>query len=298
MFNFQAVDVGVMKARARAQAETDETAISFAASMAPVRAHGIVKLRFKRHGAGTTLSDLGEGGGYRVKFPHSDQGCEAVIINTGGGMAGGDRLVCDMAVGAGGQVTLASQSAEKLYRCDGAHSHVDVSLVLEAGASLDWLPQESILFSGARLKRRLTAQIAQDARLLIAESVVFGRIAMGEVIEQGAFHDRWRISRAGSLVFAEDLRIDGAVASHLARPAVARGARALATILLVAPEAEASLDAVRTLIDHAGVTGGGSAWNGMLVIRAMADDPAALRGVVAAILVYLRGKPMPRVWQC
>lgn len=278
--------------------DEEKALAAFAASMAPVRANGVVSLRFSHRAGNSVLADLGEGGGYRVKFPYPEHGCEAVIINTGGGMAGGDCLNCAIDLTDDTQVAVSSQSAEKLYRGDGADTKIAVQLRLGARSRLDWLPQETILFSGARLRRELTVEMNDTASLLLAESVVFGRIAMGEIMMKGFLRDRWRIRRAGQLIFAEDLLLDGPIASHLARPAVAQAARALATILLVDQQAETRLEEVRALIEAKGVVAGASAWNGMLVIRALAEEPDRLRRALAGLLAHMRGKPMPRVWQC
>ena len=150
---------------------------------------------------------IAESGGYRVRFPQSGEG---VLINTGGGFAGGDRMRVEADVGEGAEAVLTSQAAEKIYRSDGARDRDrNARLALGPGARLAWLPQEQILFDGAALRRRLDVEMAADASLTLVESTVFGRLAMGETVTSGAFADRWRIRRGGRLVFAEDVRLDG-----------------------------------------------------------------------------------------
>jgi urease accessory protein len=161
------------------------------------------------------------------------------------------------------------------------------------------LPQETILFDAARLARQLDVDMASDASLTLVESVVFGRLAMGETSTSGAFRDRWRIRRDGCLVFAEEVRLDGDLARILDRPAGGGGGRMAATILHIAQDAEQKLERVRarleTAPDH--VECGASAWNGMLIVRMLAAEPARGRGALAGVLGELRGRPMPRVWQ-
>src|SRR4029077_13026294 len=101
--------------------------------------------------------------------------------------------------------------AEKIYRSLGPATAVTVRLALARGARLRWLPQETILFDRARLARSIEVDMEEGASLLIAEAIVFGRSAMGETVEDGAIADRWRIRRGGRLVFAESLRLDGAI---------------------------------------------------------------------------------------
>ena len=262
-----------------------------------VRASGAIRCRFAAMPRGTEAIEVSERGGYRVKFPKGES-CEAVLINTGGGMAGGDHLAVDMTLDVGARATVTSQSAEKIYRAQTEPSRVNTRLAIAAGAQLAWLPQETLLFDGARLERSLAIGMDETSELTLFESVVFGRTAMGEAMASGRFQDRWRIRRAGKLVFADHVTLDGPVADILARPALGGGARSVATFLHIAPDAESRLDAAREALALSLCECGASAWNGMLVARFAADDSAALRVSAARFLSGFRGKALPRVWQC
>ena len=262
-----------------------------------VRAAGGVRLEIGRAGGGSAPLVVAESGGYRVRFPNAGGACEGVLINTGGGMAGGDRMAVAASVGEGAAAVLTTQAAEKVYRSDGPDAEVAVRLALAPGSRLDWLPQEQLLFDGARLRRTLDIDMAGDAALTLVESVVFGRVARGEALEEGAFRDRWRVRRDGRLVFAEDVRLDGAIRAALARRAVGSGARALATVLHLAPDAEARREEARAALDGVAGECGASAWNGMLVARFLSPDPQRLRADLVRFLERFRGRPMPRSWQ-
>ncbi|WP_240539836.1 urease accessory protein UreD [Salinarimonas soli] len=262
-----------------------------------VRAQGGVRIEVERSLRGSAAMRVAESGGYRVRFPRSVLGLEGVLINTGGGMTGGDRLGIDVRVGEGAGATLTTQAAEKIYRSRGADVEVAIRLDLEAGSRLDWLPQEQILFDRARFARTLDVAMSPSASLTLMESTVFGRTAMGETLVDAAFRDRWRIRRGGRLVLAEDVRLEGDVAAALARPAIGAGARAMAVLLHVAPDAEARLDALRERLEGAASECGASAWNGLLVARFLHHDAAALRADLARVLQSFRGAPMPRSWQ-
>jgi urease accessory protein len=261
-----------------------------------LRVQASLRLDVHRQDGQTRLTDLAEGGGYRIKFPTSAPAMEAVIVNTGGGLLGGDTFAIAVQAGEDTALSLTTQSAEKVYRAIHEPSRVSIALGLAARSRLDWMPQECILFDGAALRRQITAEMAEDSTLLIAESVTFGRLAMGEVMASGLLRDRWRISRAGRLVFADDVALEGAMADKLDHPAIGAGARAAATLLLIAPDAEARLDSVRALPPEEGVDSGASAWNGLLLVRMMAADPALLRQAMIRILTKLRGVPVPRSW--
>jgi urease accessory protein len=274
---------------------------SEAISGAPLRqrAHGRVALDVARLGPATRPTRVAEGGSLRVRMPRvPGPTLEAVLINTGGGIACGDRFDVDVNAGHLAQLVLTTPAAEKAYRSDGATAEIAVRMTLAAGADLAWLPQETILFDRARLARRVEADIAANARLLIFEMTVFGRRARPEEVREGFFEDRWRIRRDGRLVYADTLRLDGAVANLLDRPAIAGGARALATMLYVAPDAEARLDEVRSLLEGSVCQTGASAWNGLLAVRFLGQDGAELRRDAAGFLKGFRGCALPRVWQC
>ncbi|KRE17758.1 hypothetical protein ASE63_00710 [Bosea sp. Root381] len=265
-----------------------------------VRAAGGVRLHFGRAGGRTHRLDVAESGGYRARFPTTyDATCEAVLINTGGGMAGGDAMRVEVMLEPGSDAVVTSQAAEKIYRSQGADTRIETSLSVAGGASLAWLPQESILFSGARLARSLDVELAADSRLVVSEAVFFGRSAMGEVMARGALRDRWRIRREGRLVFAEDLRLDGAISEALARPAIAFGALAAATLLAAGPALQDDLDRARALgAEEAAspVEIGAGIVGDLLVVRLLSPDAQALRRVLVTLLGHLTGRALPRTW--
>lgn len=245
------------------------------------------------------LKDLYQQGSAKAMLPKVHSAVpEVVFLNTSGGLTAGDRLDYRLEVEANGALIGTTQTAERAYAsvAGGADAEVSVSLHAGAGARLDWLPQETILFETARLTRRTTAQIAGDARFLFSEMVVLGRAAMGETIETLHLSDRREIHRAGRLEFIEPLEIDAGLLALRENPALLSGARAIATVGLFAPGAEALADLVKP-IQHEGVTAGVSGWNGKLVIRAMAPDGYPLRRYVAQVLKTIRQADLPRVWQ-
>jgi urease accessory protein len=267
------------------------------------RSDGRVALAAGRVAGGTTrLADLAESGPLRLRLPRTGPGpLEGVFLNSAGGIACGDRFAISAEAGAGADLVLTTTAAEKIYRSDGPVTEIAARLALGAGARLAWLPQETILYDGARLRRRLDAEVAADATLTLYEALVFGRAARGETVREGLIRDAWRLRRAGRLVYADTLLLDGPVADLLARPAIAGGARALATLVHLAPDAEARLDSVRVLIAEAGcealqVEAGASAWNGLLAVRLLAREAGALRVAATRLLEGFRGVPLPRVW--
>jgi urease accessory protein len=267
-----------------------------ARALEPVRTAGGLKARYVFSDGATRIDTLTEYGGYRLRFPTTHAAhIESSQINTGGGVVGGDSLIFELDVGAGADAVHSTATAERIYRSLGPPALIDVTLKLGPSARLDWLPQETILYSGARLSRRFEIDMASDARLLMAEMVVFGRVAHGEVPGIGALRDDWRIRRGGRLLFAEAVRLEGHVADVLARPAVAADARSTGLVIAVSPDAEDRKEAVRAALADARSDCGVSAWHGMLVARFLGTPENVRRDIIRATEV-LSGRAMPRVW--
>jgi urease accessory protein len=259
------------------------------------RATGHIALRVAALDGRTRRTSVHEDGSLRVRFPNAaGDALEAVIVNTGGGMTGGDRFAVEIALARGARLIAGTAAAEKIYRSTGPDAAMDVKLAVDEGAQLVWLPQETILFDRARLARRIDVDLSETASLLMAEAVVFGRSAMGEAMAQGFFADRWRVRRAGRLIFADSARLDGAVAQKLGQPASAAGGVAIATVL-IAPSDDGKLAAVRALAEQFTGEVGISTWGGIAVARLCAKDGAALRHDLIAVLAAL-GAPVPRLW--
>jgi urease accessory protein len=235
------------------------------------------------------LKRMREAHAAKVRIPHGSR--EAILINTGGGLAGGDKFDFTITAEKNARLTVTSQAAERVYRSLGPAADIEVMLTAQGGASLMWLPQETILFDGAALTRRITADIAADARFLAVESVILGREAMGETVRHARLHDRWRIRRDGRLVFADDIAFDGAPPASLA---TLGDARAFATIVLISNRAEDLLDRARQAI---GSRGDASAWSGKLVARLLARDGYELRkSLIPALTLLADGAALPKTW--
>jgi urease accessory protein len=246
---------------------------------------------------GAILLHVGAGGLKRLREAHAAKarlpagGHEAILINTGGGLAGGDRFSFDIAAEDQARLTLTSQAAERVYRTLGPAAEVDIILTAGSGSTLMWLPQETILFEGAALSRRIMANLAETSRFLAVESAILGREAMGETVSRISLRDRWRIRRGGRLVFADDLVIDGAPPQSFA---TLGGARAFATAVLISPDADDMLDRVRAMI---GPHAAASAWSGKLVARFSARDGFELRkSLIPALELLAGGGPLPKTW--
>ena len=253
----------------------------------------------------TRLVDLYQRDPLSLRLPQPGRGdiFEASLITTSGGVVGGDRLRVAVTAGEGAQLRVYPQAAEKVYRSLGPDSRIAVTLQAAAGAWLEWLPQETILFDGARLRRDTALDLAPGARVLAGEFLVFGRRASGEHLSHGLVHDAWRLRRGGRLLWADALHAEGDLAAPLASAACLGGAGAYASLVYAADDAPSQLAALRDLLpaETAVLRSALTAVNGVVVGRFLGDALAVRCGYGtfwAAARAALAGLPaaLPRLW--
>ena len=261
----------------------------------PPRAIGSLVLSSKQRDGASCIGTFRASGSARAVFPRSVEGLEAVVVNTSGGLTGGDRFRIDARVGEESHLILTTQAAERAYRSASGLARVSSQLDVVSGASLFWLPQELIVFDGAALARKLEITLAEDAGLLLVEPVIFGRALMGEVVREATFRDRVRITRAGRPLYSDAISLTGDIPALLSHAATAREMTAMASVVLVSPSAEGLLTTARSLLPE---TGGASLLApDVLVIRLLAQDGYLLRATLCPLLEALSGADLPKCWR-
>jgi urease accessory protein len=263
---------------------------------APQRARGSGRLVTKAFGGRTRLSEFFQEGCAKIRLPETySPEMEAILINTSGGLTGGDVIEWSVAASDSTHLCVTTQANEKIYKAAADTASVSTRIDVGKGASVHWLPQETILFDQASLTRRLDVDLAADSGFLGVEAVLLGRKAMGESVHNGFFRDRWRIRREGRLIHAEEMRFEGEIARMCEGAAVLSGQVAFATLFYSGPLAEALLPRLRECLEH--TSGGVSHWNGKLLARLVAPTGFDLRKLlVPAISVLRKGAPVPKVW--
>ena len=260
------------------------------------RASGESRVVFAVRDGKTRLADLHQRDPCRVLFPDPEPGepPQAILVTTSGGVTDGDALSMAIEVGPGAEVVAATQAAEKIYRAarPAGQCTIEIAVTVGEGATLDWLPQETIVFQGARLKRRTVAAIAPGGSLLACEMVVLGRAASGERFTSGLLLDAWSVRRAGKLVWTDTLRVEGQTPTGAGFGA----ANALATVIGVWDEPQPRFEQARSLLEAAdAVKAGVTLVNGILVARLL-GEATAVRAAVTRFLGDFRGRRLPRVW--
>lgn len=263
------------------------------------RARGDGKISTKMRGDATRLATLYQDGCAKIRLPHTHStSLETVLINTAGGLTGGDEMNWSADLSDDGSMVLTTQACERIYRSIGGPACVRTKLSVGSNAHLDWLPQETILFAASQLDRRIDIDLATGASLTAVEAILLGRDAMGELALDARLRDNWRVRRNGRLIHAEATQLNGTRAERDGLSLLA-GRRALATVLHIAPDADqctAQLTRVRALLPCDGRIAA-SANGERLVVRALADSGLALRRLIVPILAELSGAgSLPRLW--
>ncbi len=262
------------------------------------RAKGEALIIAKPRGDRSTLADFRTSGCMKMLFPRSPTpDLTAIMLNTAGGITGGDRIALTARAREGSHLRLSTQAAERIYRAQpGETGKVVTRLSVQDGARIDWLPQETILFDRAALDRQLRVDLTGSARFLMVEPLILGRAAMGETVRNARLTDRVRVVRDDIPVFADTMRLSGGLLEHMARAATGGGAGAMASVLLATSESEAEtlLAPVRALLPD---TAGASVIRpGLLYLRLLAPDGFELRKTLIPVLQRLNGANLPRTW--
>lgn len=220
------------------------------------------------------------------------------MINTAGGMTGGDHIDWEYEAGENANAVITTQACERIYKSTGGAANTDIKITLDSGSRLAWLPQETILFDKVQFQRKISVDMTSNSQLLFVESVVFGRATMGEIVEQGSIEDHWQFRCDGQLFHAEHFKLSGSINEQLKRTAIANDNIAMATLALVTPTAEAKLERAREVI---GNQGGASfletAKTGKLLARILAKDSYELRKTLVPLIALLNdGAALPKYW--
>lgn len=270
--------------------------------------HATLNLGFARVGERTVLCENRHMGPLRVQkalYPEGDAVCQAIVLHPPSGIAGGDHLVISAAVATGAHAQLTTPGAGKWYRSSGELATQRIDLSASEGATLEWLPQESIVFDGARARMETRVSLAADSRFIGWDILCLGRAAAGERFEHGHFGLFLTVDRDKRPLWLERGQFSGSD-PILTSPTGWAGHTVCGTLLCSFPElpqhATALLEALRTIAPTDGAPHGITALPGLLVARYLGDSSEAGRLWFVELWKILRpvccGRPavLPRIW--
>jgi urease accessory protein len=271
-------------------------------------AFGRAEVAFEQRSGETRLAHLYQSDPLRVLFPAPGPGepLTGSLVTTSGGLVGGDSLAVAMRAGSGTSSRVVGQAAEKVYRSAGHDVRIDVELEVADGAWHEWLPQETIVFDAARLRRKTSADVSPQGRLLAGEIVVLGRTAMGERVRDGLVRDAWEVRSSGRLIWSDAFHLDGDFSRYLHARAGLDGAIAFASTVYVGSDAADLLPLARELLSDLTVDEdlrrGATCTCGVLVVRWIDREAARLRDAYGEFWSGFRREiaelpaVMPRLW--
>lgn len=266
--------------------------------------HAELHLGFVRSGERTVLRENRHRGPLRVQkalYPEGEAVCQAIVLYPPSGIAGGDHLAISAGIGAGAHAQLTTPGAGKWYRSAGAQASQRIDFTVGEGATLEWLPQETIVFDGASARMETRVSLAADSRYIGWDILCLGRAAAGERFEHGKFDLFYRVDRNNQPIWLERGGFSGNDAM-LHSPAGWAGATVCGTLLAAFPQTPELLAACRQIAPVDGANHGLSALPGLLVARYLGDNSEAARLWFAALWAVIRpvccGRPAisPRIW--
>ena len=254
----------------------------------------------------TCLGKLYQTDPQRILFPNTKIGdiTQAALVTTSGGLVGGDQVSIDIEMGKNTKAIVLPQAAEKIYRSSGLDTKIGINFSLEDRSWLEYLPQETILFQGSRLKRETKINLSKRARAFVGEILVFGRIGYGEKFNDGLIHDGWQIYKDGNNIWADSFHMEDHIQDIFNSSAGLNNAQAIATAVYVGPDAKENLDVVRRILSSSNedVLMGATYVNETLVIRWISNNTLNLRKDFGRFWSRFRNQvaelptTLPRLW--
>lgn len=273
-------------------------------------ADGQLNLHIIANGGVTEVSDLYQQTPLRVLFPRveTEELFTAVLVNSSGGVVGGDRLEMKLEAGHGASLLVTGQAAEKVYRSAGEEANASTTLTAQADSFIEFLPQGTIIFDGARFRRTTIIDASTGSRVMAGEVLTLGRVARNERFTGGSFHDEWRVLRNGRLVWVDALHLsddlEDGTESVLASPAGFAKSPGYATFIYTADDADSHVQLARTIqADTPGnVQRGVTSFDGVLVARWLGPKPSDVRAAYGHFWARFRAKvcglpeQLPTIW--
>jgi urease accessory protein len=266
---------------------------------------GALALTFAATARGTVVARRSHEGPFYIQRPFypGDGTCHVYLLHPPGGLAGGDELTLDAAVEPGAAALLTTPAATKFYRSDGAQSVQRQRLRVAAGATLEWLPQESILFGGSRVAVATDVELAAGARFIGWEQLSLGRPLSGDRYASGSLTQHTRIDHGGEPLLHESLRFSSG--DRLLAAECGFKSLGVCGALYAFPAIDPLLVRVRSRLGAATpfLRCAATLLGELLVVRCLAAEPEALRNLFEALWCELRhgvvghAPSPPRVWR-
>jgi urease accessory protein len=179
--------------------------------------HASLALQFRHGAAGTRITHSRHEGPLYVQRPFYPEGralAHVYLLHPPGGIVSGDRLHVELELAPQAQVLCTTPGAGRLYRArhDRRLQEQCNLLKVAAGASLEWFPQETIVFPGAHAALETRVELEGSASFIGWEITVLGLPANEQRFDSGALRQRLRVTCNGRPVLHEQMDLDASSA--------------------------------------------------------------------------------------
>lgn len=260
-------------------------------------------LQYERRGARTVLASRRHEGPLVVQkplYPEGEGVCHTILVHPPGALAGGDELEAKAALGANSHVLLTTPAAGKWYRSLGPWARQRIAISVDDHACAEWLPQETILFDGARAHIETDVMLASSASFIGWDILCLGRTGSGERYVSGACRLHTRIRRGSKTLWLERGNIE-AGGLLVRSPAGLAGHTVFATMIATLEMKRDLLDACRAIHADNGATGI-TCPPGLMIARYLGDSSETARGYFQRLWALIRpaiagcAAQTPRIW--
>ncbi len=260
-----------------------------------------LELGFRAAGNRTVLAHRRHVGPLMVQRPFYPEGgiCHVYLLHPPGGVVGGDTLELQLQAEAGSHALITTPAATKFYRA-GPHPFSSLRQQLQVNdATLEWLPQETIVFDGARARSCTRVDLTGNSQFIGWEIFCLGRPVVQEQFRVGELHQDFLLYRDGRPLLLDRLRLVGDSPALSARWGLA-DAQAMGTMLMY-PGGDADLAALRA-VQVKDVRFALTLVGGVLHCRALSAQAEAIRRLFTELWLQLRHSLLgrvalaPRIW--
>jgi urease accessory protein len=258
------------------------------------RAHGDINIEINND----DIKRFYQSGSAKVFYhKHKQPIKELVLVNTAGGLTSGDKFNYDIDIIKNSNTFVTTQTAERVYKGLEDNAKININLKVDNSSKLFWIPQELILFNLCNFTRNIEVKIQPKSNFLMAESMIFGRTAMGEILEKGFIKDNWKIFLNEKLIHAEAICLSDNIKDNLSNIASAQDGVAVSNIFIYGKSFLSKQNEITTLIKNSeDVLLSHSIWNDKILVRIVAKDAFNLKKIQKELILIFSDNVLPKVW--
>ena len=239
-----------------------------------------------------------EQGNLKARLIHNyDLNDELIIINTAGGLTSGDLNLNSIQVDNNTSLNITTQSMEKIYNCKNLLANAYTNIIVGDNSYVSWMPLETIFFNGGKLRRRLNIDLKPSSNFFAVETLIFGRKAMGEIVESGELDDALQIYKNNKLLYSDFNRIKGNIDKKILKSLVLKGNNIFCNVVYTGKKIRIYEKQILKYADKSKYFFGVSIVNGVLLLKILANNINDIRDFLSN-LVKILGKNfnLPRIW--